>query len=99
GPDARKRKADLRLDNETGAFAVLSDGGKAFVPGQPAKSVAWQRISSANVKRRMPPARATRQLTAREKALMKRWIEQGSRWQKHWAFLTPKRPALPAVKD
>jgi hypothetical protein len=99
GPDARKRKADLRLDTEQGAFADLSDGGKAFVPGSLAKSVAWQRISSANGKHHMPPMKATRQLSVREKAVLKRWIEQGARWQKHWAFLVPKRSSLPAVTD
>src|SRR5207249_113533 len=27
------------------------------------------------------------------------WIEQGAKWQKHWAFLAPKRSPLPPVKD
>src|SRR5262245_52322214 len=99
GPDARKRKADLRLDTEQGAFAALEGGGKAFVSGHLAKSVAWQRISAGDARKRMPPASATRQLTAREKGLLQRWIEQGARWQKHWAFLTPTWPTLPQVKD
>jgi hypothetical protein len=99
GPDARKRKADLRLDTEQGAFATLGKGGKAFVPHNLADSVAWQRISSADARRRMPPATATRPLSQREKALMKRWIEQGAKWQKHWAFLAPRRSSLPSVKD
>src|SRR5262249_45515235 len=31
--------------------------------------------------------------------LLRRWIEQGAKWQNHWAFIPPERPALPAVKD
>jgi hypothetical protein len=99
GPDSAKRKADLRLDTEQGAFSVLADGGTPFVAGSLHRSVAWQRINAADAKKRMPPAKATRQLSAREKAVLQRWIEQGARWQKHWAFLPPIRPALPEVKD
>ncbi len=99
GPDARKRKAGLRLDTEQGAFAALDGGGKAFIAGHPEQSVAWQRICSPDGKRRMPPASAGRPLAPREKALLKRWIEQGAQWQKHWAFLPPRRPPLPRVKD
>jgi hypothetical protein len=98
GPDAKKRKAGLRLDTEEGAFADLSDG-KAFVPGKPAQSLAWKRISSPVARQQMPPAHAARQLSPREKAILHRWIEQGAKWQKHWAFLKPQRPPLPAVKD
>src|SRR5262249_12288506 len=28
-----------------------------------------------------------------------RWIEQGAKWQNHWSFIPPQRPALPAVRD
>src|SRR4029077_16142485 len=31
--------------------------------------------------------------------LIRRWIEQGARWQKHWAFLPPRREPLPTVKN
>ena len=30
---------------------------------------------------------------------MKTWIEQGARWEDHWSFLPPKKPALPEVSD
>jgi hypothetical protein len=97
GPDARKRKADLRLNTREGAFADLAGGGRAFAPGKPAQSVAWQRIASANSRFRMPPPARVRQLTSHEKDLIRRWIEQGARWQKHWAFLPPRRHALPSL--
>jgi hypothetical protein len=96
GPDARKRKARLRLDTRQGAFADLG-GSKAFVPGKPGHSLAWKRISSATDRRRMPPPGASRTLTPREKTILLRWIEQGAKWQKHWAFLKPLRPPLPRI--
>jgi hypothetical protein len=95
GPDAKKRKADLRLDTEAGAFAALSEGRHAFVAHQRDKSEVYRRITSLDAKKRMPPASVARQLTAHEIALLGRWIEQGARWQKHWAFVPPVRGSVP----
>ena len=97
GPDAKKRKADFRLDTEAGAFAALTSGGKAFVPGKPADSEALTRLHAKD-RGRMPPASA-RQLTAAEIDTIRRWIEQGAKWQTHWAFVAPKRPAVPATVE
>jgi hypothetical protein len=97
GPDAKKRKAGLRLDTESGAFADL-DAGKAFVPGKRQHSLVWQRISASDDRRSMPPKQSPRQLTAREKELIGRWIDQGAKWQKHWAFIPPRRTPQPPVK-
>src|SRR5262245_8815587 len=47
----------------------------------------------------MPPAAAGRTLTAAEIDLLRRWIEQGARWQNHWSLLPPRRPDLPPVRD
>ncbi len=98
GPDKGKRKAGLRLDTREGAFADLG-GAFALVAGNPERSAVHQRITEKDGKRRMPPLRAERQLAPREVALVRRWIEQGAKWQAHWAFIPPTRPALPAVKD
>ena len=48
---------------------------------------------------KMPPADHERQLTARQIALIKQWIEEGAKWKSHWAFSPPERPDLPDVKD
>src|SRR5437879_2437583 len=98
GPDQAKRKADLRLDNEAGALADLG-GRYAIVPGNSARSEIVRRITADDDKERMPPARTGRRLTARQIDLIRRWIEQGAHWQKHWSFISLRRPPLPRVKD
>jgi len=99
GPDKNKRKAGFRLDTEEGAFAALKSGGKAIVPADPKASELVRRIFAVNDKERMPPPQSGRQLTADQKDKIRRWIEQGARWQQHWAFIAPVRHPLPAVKN
>lgn len=97
GPDKGKRKAGLRLDTKQGAFDAK--GGAAFTPGKLDKSEAFQRISSQDAEKRMPPAKSGKKLTAQQIELVRRWIEQGAKWSEHWAFVAPVRPALPPVAD
>src|SRR5207249_11501006 len=98
GPDKAKRKADLRLDTEEGAFAKRKDG-PVIVPSKPQESELFRRITTEDEAERMPQAKSGRRLTEREVALIRRWIEQGGKWQQHWAFIPPKRPPLPQVKQ
>jgi mono/diheme cytochrome c family protein len=97
GPDKNQRKAGLRLDTEEGAFADR-DGSRAIVPGKPQESELWRRISAADEKQRMPPAKFGKKLSQRQIDLVRQWIEQGAKWQKHWSLLPPSRPDLPAVR-
>lgn len=100
GPDAANRKTALRFDTEQGAFASLPSGGYAIVRGKPDQSVLYQRITSRDPARRMPPAyEGHERLAAGEIELIRRWIEQGAEWQGHWSFIAPKRPALPRVSN
>src|SRR5262249_4920334 len=47
----------------------------------------------------MPPASTGRTLTAQQIDVLRRWIEQGAKWQPHWSLLAPRRPELPPVKN
>ncbi|MGH9667941.1 MAG: DUF1549 domain-containing protein, partial [Bryobacteraceae bacterium] len=100
GPDATNRKTKMRFDLESGAKIDLSGGRKVIVPGHPEQSELFRRVSSDNKAVRMPPAYAGREkLSAREIALIERWIQQGAVWQLHWSFNPPKRPPQPRVSD
>lgn len=91
GFDAKKRKADLRLDTAEGAYAE-----KAIVPGKPEESEVWQRILSADEDEVMPPPDSHKKLSAAQRETLRRWIEQGAEYQRHWSFEPPKKPAVPA---
>ncbi len=98
GPDKGTRMADLRLDVRAGAFAKRSEG-TVIVPGKPEESLLIKRIFAEKAAMRMPPVSSHRMLTEVQKQTLKTWIEQGAVWKDHWAFVTPVRPALPAVKN
>ncbi|MBX2873688.1 MAG: DUF1553 domain-containing protein [Saprospiraceae bacterium] len=98
GPDEGSREAGLRLDQEEAAFAPLPESrGRAFAKGNLRKSIAWQRIVSADPEFQMPPPDAHLSLSAAEKALIAKWIEQGAKWKKHWAFIPPAEPSIPEL--
>ena len=94
GFDPKNRKADLRLDTFEGATA---DGG--IVPGDPAKSEIWNRILSEDADEVMPPPKTHKKLTDAQKDLIKRWIEGGAKYQKHWAFEPIAPVPVPSVKQ
>lgn len=100
GPDKANRVTQLRFDTEEGAKQPLSDGRFAIVAGAPDNSELVRRIASDDEAVRMPPAAAGHaKLSEREIGLVRRWIEQGAKWQRHWSFIPPRRPELPRVKN
>jgi hypothetical protein len=87
GPDAAKRESGLRLDTADGAYAPFKEGkGSAIVPGDLSKSAAWRRILSNDPEQVMPPPKSHLSLAAGEKEILKKWIEQGAKYEPHWAF-------------
>lgn len=101
GPDANQRKADLRLDTEEGLYRALKDNpdGHVVVSGEPDESDLYQRLITDDTTLVMPPPYSNLTVTEHEKRLIKKWINQGAKYQKHWAFITPQRPELPDVED
>ncbi len=98
GPDPGNRKTKLRFDLESAATADLGSR-YAIVPGDPGKSEMIRRVTAENKAMRMPPASSGSALTAHEIDLLRRWVQQGAKWQKHWSFIPPLRSALPVVKN
>ncbi|MEI6686104.1 MAG: DUF1549 domain-containing protein, partial [Planctomycetota bacterium] len=94
GQDGNKRKADLRLDQKESAFK-----SGAVVPKDAAKSELVKRIHSDKAVELMPPAKSNRRLSAEQKKLLERWINQGGEYSSHWAFVAPVRPTVPTVKN
>ncbi len=100
GPDESKREADLRLDIKDGAFAKLDSdaAGAAIVAGQPEQSELYRRITTTDDDERMPPVDSGRTLSQDEIRLIRRWIEEGAAWERHWSFTKIQRPDVPGVR-
>jgi hypothetical protein len=96
GPDPNNRKADLRLDTKE---AALRTKDPIIVPGKSGESELILRVTSDDNEERMPPPKSNRQITPQQIELLKRWIDEGAVWGKHWAYEAPQRPPLPAVKS
>lgn len=98
GPDAKERKAGLRLDVAESAYA-LRDGVRAIDREDPAKSDLLHRIQSADADEKMPPPESNRSLDPEEIRLLESWIRQGGIYRQHWAFIPPRPMALPEVES
>ena len=102
GPDSGTRepkKEPLRLDRPEYAFAPREDGKPVIKPGDPAASTMIQLIKEKDPDIRMPPPEAHKEISPRQLALFERWIEQGAKYEEHWAFIPPVKAALPEVKQ
>ncbi len=93
GQDANKRQADLRLD-----FRDVAIDHGAIVPGDASSSSLIERTASHDPDFVMPPPASNRRLTAEQKKLLERWIEEGAEYLSHWTFVAPQRPREPIVE-
>lgn len=98
GPDKAKQKAGLRLDEPEAAYSRSTESGKrAIVPRKAHQSELVERILSEDPDYVMPDPESHLQLTAHEKAVLVKWIEQGAVYKPHWAFTKPTKPSIPQV--
>jgi hypothetical protein len=93
GPDEKHRKAKLRLDVEKDALTA-----GVIVPGKPGESELIERITTADEKDRMPPAKGGKKLTAAEIDTLKKWVEGGAKYAPAWAYVPPTKHEPPATK-
>ncbi|MEO7675550.1 MAG: DUF1549 domain-containing protein, partial [Verrucomicrobiota bacterium] len=99
GPDEAARKAKLRLDLRDDAIKPRDEGKFAIRPGDADHSELVKRITQSDPDEIMPPPKENKPLTGGEIELLKKWIQQGAPYEKHWAFVKPVRPALPKIKN
>ncbi|WP_353720492.1 DUF1553 domain-containing protein [Dyadobacter sp. 676] len=97
GPDKAKQKGGLRLDMAETAFGKVSknSGRAAIDPGDLAESEFFHRIISSDPDHLMPTPESHLSLSAREKAILIRWIDEGAEYKPHWAFVKPEKPEIP----
>ena len=98
GTDSASRKAGLRLDHFETGTNKLEDGAVAIVPGQPSQSELVRRIFATDDDQ-MPPEKINKILKPEQKALLKKWIASGAKYEPHWAFIPPVKAPLPKVKN
>jgi hypothetical protein len=96
GPSEKSRKANLRLDLEEEALNKR-DGIAAFVANSLDESEAWHRVISDDPEEVMPPPEFKKELTKSEIKTIKAWIEQGAKWEGHWAFIPVKKTPEPVT--
>ena len=94
GTDPAHRKGGLRLDRREEATAVMKSGAVAIVPGDSANSELVKRIFSHDPEEIMPSKESKLSLTDDEREILKRWIDQGAEYKRHWAFEPPRMPEI-----
>jgi mono/diheme cytochrome c family protein len=95
GPDLKKGGLDLQT-RET-ALKPAKSGQPAIVPGKSAESELIRRILSHDEQERMPYK--GNPLSDDKVRKLRAWIDQGARYEEHWAYVKPDRPALPRVQN
>ncbi|MCA9141058.1 MAG: PSD1 domain-containing protein, partial [Planctomycetales bacterium] len=92
GPDQESREADLRLDNADDAASVIE-------PGDAEGSELYSRLVATDSEIVMPPKDSGKQLDQNQIAILRRWIDEGAKFEKHWAFSRPVRPEIPMPSE
>jgi hypothetical protein len=95
GPDEKKRETKFHFDTKEGAF--LKPG--VIEPGNAAESLLIEMITHPDPNERMPPPDSGHSLTDRQIDLLRRWIDEGAKWDTHWAYTAPARAEPPAVRQ
>ena len=99
GPDSGTRKPKsnpLRLDREKDALAERDGDPATIIPGKPEQSELLRRMLTKDEDDIMPPPSEHKTMKAEEIALIEKWIAQGAKYEDHWSFIPPVKPAVPA---
>ncbi len=99
GRDDENRQAGVRLDRRVAAVNPADSGEIPIVPGKPETSELIRRVESTDPLEVMPPADSNKELSDRQRDLLRQWVLEGAHYEEHWAFAPPDRPEPPDVKQ
>jgi hypothetical protein len=89
GPDPGQRQADLRLDTAAGMASVIE-------PADLESSELVRRLDAEDADEIMPPPEFHKDLSPRQRQILKAWVSAGAKYETHWAFDPPLRPEVKA---
>ncbi|MGB0579998.1 MAG: PSD1 and planctomycete cytochrome C domain-containing protein [Limisphaerales bacterium] len=94
GPDANRRKANLRLDCPPELLSEKERDVRSEVLRVDGELLA--RLTTDDADERMPPKG---RLDASAVAKIRKWLEEGAGYARHWAFVPPRSPSVPKTDD
>lgn len=96
GQDTETQQSGLRLDLREAALQGGDSGVPAIVPGKPEESELLRRVTSEDEFEVMPPEEENKPLDQRQIETLRQWIREGAPYATHWAFVPPRKPAIPS---
>lgn len=90
-----KKKGGFSLLFEEEALAATESGKPAIIPGDPHASDMIRRLTATDPEERMPYKEAP--LTDVEIDILSRWVKQGAKWGKHWAYQSVEKQDVPSL--
>lgn len=90
-----KANGEFSLLFEEDAFSKTQSGKAAIVRGNHEKSELYRRLVSKDPEIRMPYE--SPELSQEEIDILGKWIDQGAKWEKHWAYIPPIENIVPPV--
>lgn len=88
-----RQKGGLSLLTREDALTPTESGKPAIVPGHAGKSELIRRLTLDDPEERMPYGKAP--LTKAEIAILTKWVDEGAKWETHWAYRPVEKPAVP----
>jgi mono/diheme cytochrome c family protein len=88
-----KKNGGFSLLFEEEAKGNTKSGHPAIIPGDADESEFIKRLTHKDPDKRMPKKGSP--LTEEEINILKKWVNQGAKWGKHWAYKTVEKPDVP----
>jgi len=92
-----RQLGEFSLLFEEDVYQPTESGKPPIIPGSRNKSELFKRITNHDPEYRMP--QEADPLTKEQIELIGKWIDQGAKWEAHWAFVPPEKPEIPPVNS